>query len=289
MAKLYGEKLVAHILDEFGIKYETEKTFEDCKSIRKLRFDFYLPQYNCCIEYDGEHHYGHVNFSGFMSRDQMQENLEKVKKHDKIKNEYCKTNNIELFRVNKKKTVKRLKYFLKGLIMKDVQVYYKKLHEDAKLPFYSTEYAIGMDMVTVSDAIIHDKYIEYKFGFAMELPAGYGGFLFPRSSISKSDFNLCNAVGIIDPDYRGEVTARFNLNLPIHNIARYDEEFVLLEPNEGYTKNKILYLDEELEVFEKGDKILQLVVMPVPRCKNSWKEELPETVRGDGGYGHTGR
>lgn len=92
-----GEELVAKGLSKLNIFYEREKYFIGCidqDTQGKLRFDFYLPEQNCCIEFDGEIHYG-VNTGRWNNSI----NQEKIQKHDKIKNEYCHKNNIHLIRI----------------------------------------------------------------------------------------------------------------------------------------------------------------------------------------------
>ena len=86
-----GERIVEKYLIENNIIYERQKTFEFCKDKNKLPFDFYLPNYNMCIEYDGaQHFYDVLNWN----------NLEITKKHDAIKNEFCKLNRIKLCRIS---------------------------------------------------------------------------------------------------------------------------------------------------------------------------------------------
>lgn len=88
-----GEAKIKDFLDKRKINYEKEKTFKDCRFKKVLPFDFYLPDYNCCIEFDGKQHYEVVNFfggeKGYIER----------KRNDSIKNEYCKKNNISLLRI----------------------------------------------------------------------------------------------------------------------------------------------------------------------------------------------
>ena len=86
-----GESVVQTILESLGIKYQKEKTFENCLYKRRLRFDFYLPDYNCCIEYDGIQHFQPTNFS--------HDNFKERKKKDCIKEEYCRENGIKLIRI----------------------------------------------------------------------------------------------------------------------------------------------------------------------------------------------
>lgn len=88
-----GEEKIEEILIKQKIKYLTEYIFQDCKNIKPLPFDFYLPEKNICIEFDGELHFKSVeNFGGY-------ELLEKTKKRDTIKTKYCIDNNITLIRI----------------------------------------------------------------------------------------------------------------------------------------------------------------------------------------------
>lgn len=80
-------------LNDNNIEYETEKIFKNCRYKKPLPFDFYLPKYNCCIEYDGEQHYRAVGWYGG------KENFKVTQLRDNIKNEYCKKNNIPLLRI----------------------------------------------------------------------------------------------------------------------------------------------------------------------------------------------
>ena len=91
--KSKGEDRVESYLKNNCIEYEIQKKFDDCRDKRRLPFDFYLPQYNTCIEYDGELHYLSIDyFGGKKSHD-------KVVIHDNIKTQYCKENNISLIRI----------------------------------------------------------------------------------------------------------------------------------------------------------------------------------------------
>ena len=92
-----GENKIKTVLKENGILFETQKRFNDCRDINPLPFDFYLSDYNCCIEYDGEQHF-HIpsnNKSTYFTEDK----INKIQFHDKIKTEYCKNKNIKLIRV----------------------------------------------------------------------------------------------------------------------------------------------------------------------------------------------
>ena len=88
-----GEKKIKNILDQMNIHYENQKTFDDCKDTKKLRFDFYLLKYNLLIEYDGIQHFKQSDFFGGTK------GFESYKKRDRIKNEYADKNNIPLLRI----------------------------------------------------------------------------------------------------------------------------------------------------------------------------------------------
>lgn len=88
-----GCNIITNFLDKNKILYIKEYKFSDCKDIRPLPFDFYLPDYNICIEYDGQQHFRPVQSWGG------EKTFQNTKKHDKIKNQYCKNNNIRLIRI----------------------------------------------------------------------------------------------------------------------------------------------------------------------------------------------
>lgn len=142
-------------------------------------------------------------------------------------------------------------------------VNFKKLHDDVVLPKYAKLGDAGLDCYAVSDPIITNTYVSYKLGFAVEFPIGYVGFIFPRSSISKYDLVMANSVGVIDSQYRGEVEARFKIVNNNNNI---------LTP---------------MKMYNKGDAICQLIIMPHPTIYPVWVDILTDTDRGSGGFGHT--
>ena len=91
--KSKGEDRVMEILEKYNISYKHQCRFKDCKFKQQLPFDFYLPEYNCCIEYDGKQHFEMVKgWGGF-------DHFVDTKIRDTIKNEYCKKNNIKLIRI----------------------------------------------------------------------------------------------------------------------------------------------------------------------------------------------
>ena len=99
-----GEEKIAEILRENNIEFERQKSFNSCRykdTFAKAKFDFYIPSYNCLIEYDGIQHFYPRNFGG-CSKEQALKNFEKVKDHDLYKNKWCKENNIILIRISYK-------------------------------------------------------------------------------------------------------------------------------------------------------------------------------------------
>ena len=92
------EAEVGKCLQQYGINYTSQKSFIDCRDQRTLPFDFYLPDYNILIEYDGEQHFRPVNFGGINDEEALA-NLNTVQYHDKIKTDYCYEHNIHLIRI----------------------------------------------------------------------------------------------------------------------------------------------------------------------------------------------
>ena len=101
-----GEKSIRTFLTNKNIKFIKQHTFKDCKNIKPLPFDFYLPDHNTCVEYNGEQHYKSFKFFGGY------EKLVKTQKNDNLKLEYCKTNNINLVVINDIKNIEKFLGFL---------------------------------------------------------------------------------------------------------------------------------------------------------------------------------
>ncbi len=139
----------------------------------------------------------------------------------------------------------------------------KKLDERAVLPVYGSEYAAGADLYAVLDEAVTIMPAETKLirtGLSMEIPEGYAGLIYARSGLAaKRGLAPANKVGVVDADYRGEVM------VALHNHSSVPQT---VEPRE---------------------RIAQLVVAPFLRAEYFAVEELSETVRGEGGFGSTGR
>ena len=141
-----------------------------------------------------------------------------------------------------------------------INVKIKRLSPEAVMPSKGTDNSAGYDLTAISAFWDKERnQVKYFFGLAFEIPVGYTGLIFPRSSVCKKDLSLSNCVGVIDSDYRGEVTAVFNVT------------------------------DTSKEnVYSVGDRIAQMVFMKLPEVELTEVEELSETKRGTGGYGSTG-
>lgn len=147
-----------------------------------------------------------------------------------------------------------------------MKVKIKRLHPDSLLPKYAKEGDAGLDLVAVSRKIDDFGNIHYGTGLAFEIPKGYVGLVFPRSSICKTELDLTNSVGVIDSGYRGEVTAKFK---PSFSISRDNSKLV--------------------KSYEIGDRIAQLIIIPYPQIEFEEVKELSVTERNDKGYGSTGK
>jgi dUTP pyrophosphatase len=171
----------------------------------------------------------------------------------------------------------------------------KKLHKDAVIPSYAHETDCGMDLTAVSKTTDEYGNVVYGFGLAFEIPEGYAGFIFPRSSNYRSGLLLTNCVGIVDSGYRGEVMAKFASRYVIARPQRLvDKIKMLFETKKSFKKTTFydiyttMYWDGRVN-YNVGDRVAQMVILPYPKVTFVEKEELSETDRGEGGYGSTGK
>jgi dUTP pyrophosphatase len=137
----------------------------------------------------------------------------------------------------------------------------KKLHEQAVIPSYSKEGDCGLDLTAISVSTIDKSkfgYIEYDTGLAIEIPEGYVGLIYPRSSLSNTGLILANHVGVIDQNYRGSIKCRFKA-----------------VPN--------------TDIYSVGDRIAQLIIQPCPKIEFEVVDELSDTDRNDLGFGSSGK
>lgn len=115
-----GEIAIRNFLTEYKIEFKEQKRFDDCKDSNTLPFDFYLPQYNLCIEFDGIQHFKPIKRSKTMTDEQAEKNLKYTQNHDNIKTKYCKNNGIDLLRIRYDENVeeKLTQYFQNHKIIK---------------------------------------------------------------------------------------------------------------------------------------------------------------------------
>jgi dUTP pyrophosphatase len=144
--------------------------------------------------------------------------------------------------------------------MNTLNVRVKRVKDTATIPKYATYGDAGVDLVAVSKhSDMMNMTVTYDTGLAVEIPEGYVGLVFPRSSVRKYDLQLSNSVGVIDSGYRGTIQFTF----------------------------RVLDVDSP-KMYEIGDRIGQLIVLPYPIVNFMEVDELSETVRGEGGFGSTG-
>ena len=141
-----------------------------------------------------------------------------------------------------------------------MKIKFKRLSPDAMIPAkaHATDAGFDLTCTSVEEDRRHNC-VSYGTGIAVEIPVGYAGFLFPRSSVYKEDIDLTNCVGVIDAGYRGEIMAKYRILQP--HIHRYTV----------------------------GDRIGQLIIMPLPEIEFAECDSLSDSDRGTGGYGSTGK
>jgi dUTP pyrophosphatase len=141
--------------------------------------------------------------------------------------------------------------------MSKLQVKIKRTHPNAKIPKYAKPGDAGLDVACI-DVKETYSYVEYNTGLCFEIPEGYVGLLFPRSSNTTKDLILGNSVGVIDSSYRGEVTFRYKR------------------------------IGAMMSMYSVGDRIGQIIILPYPQVQFNEVDSLTETERGTGGYGSSG-
>ncbi len=141
-----------------------------------------------------------------------------------------------------------------------MKVKIKKVHSDAVIPQYAKESDAGLDLVATSIISNTTFQITYGLGIALEIPEGFVGLVFPRSSIRNTELTLSNSVGVIDSGYRGELQATFNKSNGLDSIS-----------------------------YKVGERVCQIMIIPHPIIELFEVDELSESARGEGGFGSTGK
>ena len=148
-----------------------------------------------------------------------------------------------------------------------MKVKVKKLVESAVIPQYAKIGDAGLDLTAVS--YIYDESTDchiYGTGLAFEIPYGYVGLLFPRSSNRRTSAYMTNHVGVVDSGYRGEVMI---------SLKNRDRELGAIS--------------ELTRPYELGDRVAQLIIIPYPNIELEESFELSKTERGTAGHGSTGK
>jgi dUTP pyrophosphatase len=153
--------------------------------------------------------------------------------------------------------LKKIKLLIIIINEKMSELKYKKLIPEAQTPTKSYESDAGWDFYSTSIEVT-PNYIQYHTGIALEIPENMVGLAFPRSSITNKDLMLKNSVGVIDAGYRNEIVFRFI--------------------NTNKSKN----------IYEIGDRIGQLIFIPIPQITLVETDNLSISPRNMGGFGHSG-
>lgn len=138
----------------------------------------------------------------------------------------------------------------------------KFLSENAKVPKKAYQSDAGFDLTSTTKDADENGNIVYGTGIAVFIPEGYVGLLFPRSSISKKTMALSNSVGVVDSGFTGELKLKFKPT-PYYNLGPVDE----------------------VEEYEVGDRIAQLVILELPTVEIQNVDTLPESQRNEKGWG----
>lgn len=150
-----------------------------------------------------------------------------------------------------------------------MEVKIKKLYKDSRIPTKAHTTDAGYDLYAHSKSYDYDGNVVYGSGVAMEIPKGYVGLIFPRSSNAQKDLLLSNSVGVIDSGYRGEISFKF-------------------KPSNVIEKPDLAYIPEMIRKYDVNERIGQIIIMPYPEIEFAEVEELSASDRGTGGYGSSG-
>jgi dUTP pyrophosphatase len=141
-----------------------------------------------------------------------------------------------------------------------IDVNIKKLNDSAVIPTYAKDGDAGMDLVATEILSNTTFDVTYGTGIALEVPKGFVGLVFPRSSVRKYDLTLSNSVGVIDSGYRGELQVTFKKTNGLDSLK-----------------------------YNVGDRIAQITILPYPKINFKKVDNLSDSERGEGGFGSTGK
>jgi len=170
---------------------------------------------------------------------------------------------------------------------KEVKINILKLDSDAVIPTYAKDGDAGMDLTATS--IEFDEYgnVVYHTGLAMEIPKGYVGYIFPRSSVAKKTLSLVNAVGVIDSGYRGEIICKFKPTLQYDAIGGvFSKGLPFTQSAQDGTPNNGEIVSDAF--YDVGDRVAQIIIMKIPKVLFKKVSKLSTSARGEGGFGSSG-
>ena len=175
-----------------------------------------------------------------------------------------------------------------------MKVNIKRLHKDAVIPKYAMPFDACMDITAVSKEFDYESgCIVYGTGIAVEIPEGYVGLLFPRSSIYKRYMGMTGSVGVIDAGYRGEVKVIMRNSTCIVRPKRFLDRIRAIFCKRVFkctndSTNSVIVDSIGTFDYKVGERIAQLIIMPFPEVEFNEVDNLSSSDRGEGGHGSTG-
>ena len=201
-----------------------------------------------------------------------------------------------------------------------MKIKFVKLNEKAVVPTKAHATDAGFDLTATSRHFDECGAVVYGTGIAMEIPAGYVGLVFPRSSLSKLDIAMANAVGVIDAGYRGEITCKFKPallycdNTNVRNgVGAHATDYIGTVQTDPEKQSVTFYGADGMfgdnafaprmyrdanggryqilnpRIYNVGERCAQLIIMPLPEIEFEQAEELEYGERGANGYGSSGK
>ena len=171
-----------------------------------------------------------------------------------------------------------------------MKIRFKKLVPKAVIPFKKYDVDAGFDMTAIWKKET-DQYTEYGTGIALEIPNGYVGLMFPRSSVRNMDFTLKNSVGVIDASYRGEI--KFSYLNAVHDLFQKNFYSHFTDENNYVVNDEYITIKKQIlrnpQRYDVGDRVGQIVFVKIPDIQMVETKELNETKRGTAGYGSSGK
>lgn len=165
----------------------------------------------------------------------------------------------------------------------------KLLNERAVMPTKAHNSDAGYDLTATSMDYDDHGNVVYGTGVAVEIPEGYVGLVFPRSSSANTCLILSNCVGVIDAGYRGEITCKFTSKHKMTYYASFWERLKFFFTLKNTIGQVYTLHHNDASIYEVGDRIAQLVIVKLPDVALVQSPDLSDSERGKGGYGSSGK